>query len=209
MAASIPFRGSRDYWERRYAKGGNSGKGSYGEFAEFKAEILNNFVIANHIRSVIEFGCGDGNQLSLARYPQYIGIDISHTALNRCREKFSGDSTKLFLLSNEYNGQTAECALSLDVLYHLVEDQVFADYLRNLFSSASRFVVIYTSNVAPDELAVRNSQMRTHVRHRYVTGYVAEHYPEWKLVENIPNRYPYNWETGKGSFAEFFVYSNS
>ena len=33
-----------DYWEARYAAGGNSGKGSGGVFAEFKAEIVNTFV---------------------------------------------------------------------------------------------------------------------------------------------------------------------
>jgi hypothetical protein len=205
--ASLRFRSSQDYWERRYVKGGNSGAGSYGGFAEFKAEVLNHFLLTNHINSVIEFGCGDGNQLSMVNYPQYIGIDISQTVLNRCRAKFAEDPTKTFLLSGQYSGQTAECAVSLDVLYHLVEDQVFTDYMRNLFSSASRFVVLYTSNVMPYELEVRNSLMREHVRHRYVTGYVAEHYPKWKLAEHIPNRYPYNPKTGDGSFAEFFVYS--
>lgn len=207
-AANIRFRGSQDYWESRYAKGGISGAASYGEVAEFKAEILNKFLLANHVNSAIEFGCGDGNQLSLIKYPQYIGVDVSPTVLDRCRAKFSGDSTKTFLLSNKYRGQKAECAVSLDVIYHLVEDQVFADYMRNVFSAASRFVVIFTSNVKPHELEVRNSQAWKHVRHRYVTGYIAEHYPEWKLVQHIPNRYPYNWETGgKGSFSEFFVYS--
>lgn len=206
-AASIRFRGSQDYWERRYANGGHSGKGSYGEFAEFKAEILNKFLLNNQINSVIEFGCGDGNQLSLVKYPRYIGVDVSQNALNRCRARFSGDSTKTFLLSSEYKGQTAECALSLDVLFHLVEDEIFADYMRILFSSGSRFVIIYSSNVMPHELELRNSQMRKHVRHRYITGYVEEHYPEWTLVEHIPNRYPYDLEAGKGSFADFFIYA--
>ena len=204
---SLRFRGSQDYWERRYTKGGDSGKGSYGEFAEFKADVLNRFIAANRIQSVIEFGCGDGNQISLVKCPRYIGIDVSHSALDRCRARFSGDPTKTFVTLHEYDGQTAECALSLDVIFHLVEDDVFADYMRNLFSSASRFVILYTSNVEPDELALRNAPMMKHVRHRYVTGYVAEHYPEWTLFEHIPNRYPYNRKTGAGSFADFFAYS--
>jgi SAM-dependent methyltransferase len=205
--ASLRFQNSKSYWERRYALGGSSGSGSYGEFAEFKAEVLNHFLLSHCINSVIEFGCGDGNQLSMVNYPQYIGIDVSQTALNLCQARFAGDPTKTFLLSDHYSGQTAECAVSLDVLYHLVEDQAFADYMRNLFSSASRFVIIYTSNVLPHELEARNSLMREHVRHRHVTGYVAENYSQWKLAEHIPNRYPYNPKTGDGSFAEFFVYA--
>jgi hypothetical protein len=63
------FPGSADYWERRYAEGGDSGHGSYGRFAEFKAEVLNRFVAEQRIESIVEFGCGDGNQLTLASYP--------------------------------------------------------------------------------------------------------------------------------------------
>jgi len=32
---------SNKYWEERYAKGGNSGKGSYGKSAIFKADVIN------------------------------------------------------------------------------------------------------------------------------------------------------------------------
>ena len=33
---SLGFRNSPSYWEKRYAGGGNSGVGSYGEMADFK-----------------------------------------------------------------------------------------------------------------------------------------------------------------------------
>jgi hypothetical protein len=56
------FSSSGNYWEERYSQGGNSGSGSYAKFAEFKAEVLNDLVQQNAIRSVIELGCGDGNQ---------------------------------------------------------------------------------------------------------------------------------------------------
>jgi hypothetical protein len=45
--------------------------GSYGKFAAFKAEVLNAFVQEMRVDTVIEFGCGDGNQLTLARYPLF------------------------------------------------------------------------------------------------------------------------------------------
>ena len=78
------FPGSGTYWETRYSGGGNSGAGSYGQLAEFKAEVINDFVISKGISSIIEFGCGDGNQLLLARYPRYTGLDVSKVALARC-----------------------------------------------------------------------------------------------------------------------------
>jgi cyclopropane fatty-acyl-phospholipid synthase-like methyltransferase len=82
------FPGSKRYWDNRYSQGDNSGAGSYGRLAEFKAEILNKFVAENNIRSVIEFGCGDGNQLMLANYPYYIGVDVSPKAIEICRKLF-------------------------------------------------------------------------------------------------------------------------
>jgi len=94
-AKSREFPGSAAYWESRYKKGGTSGAGSYAQFAEFKAEVLNEFVQANAVRSVIEFGCGDGNQLTLAHYPRYVGVDVSPAAVEKCRALFQADATKL------------------------------------------------------------------------------------------------------------------
>src|SRR5215207_6091130 len=62
------FHGSEDYWITRYATGGNSGAGSYNKLAEYKAEVLNDFVKRHNVESVIEYGCGDGNQLKLTLF---------------------------------------------------------------------------------------------------------------------------------------------
>ncbi len=92
----VLFSGSAEYWELRYASGGSSGQGSYGRLAEFKAEVINNFVMERGVHSVIEFGCGDGNQLQLAKYPVYVGLDVSEKAVAMCKEKFNNDTSKLF-----------------------------------------------------------------------------------------------------------------
>src|SRR5665213_2293432 len=87
-AIGIQFPGSGTYWNRRYGVGGNSGAGSYGRLAEFKAKYLNGFVAREGVASVIEFGCGDGNQLSLADYSAYFGVDVSRRAIRHCRNRF-------------------------------------------------------------------------------------------------------------------------
>src|SRR5262245_5749758 len=93
------------YWETRYRTGGDSGPGSYGNLALFKARILNDFVAAEGVRSIAEFGCGDGHQLSLARYPTYLGIDVSSAAIEKCKSLFGCDSTKTFQTMQEYNSE--------------------------------------------------------------------------------------------------------
>ncbi|HEU4546756.1 MAG TPA: hypothetical protein VFR88_10740, partial [Microlunatus sp.] len=84
----LSFGSSGRYWERRYAKGGTSGAGSYGQAAEWKAEVVNGWVRDHGVTSVLDLGCGDGNQLSLADYPRYLGLDRSPTAVRACIERF-------------------------------------------------------------------------------------------------------------------------
>ncbi len=196
-----PFPGSAEYWESRYAAGGNSGSGSYAQFAQFKAEVLNDFVAKQRIRSVIEFGCGDGNQLSLAKYPQYLGFDVSSTAVARCRELFASDPTKSFELVSNYSGQKADLVMSLDVIYHLVEDSVYEGYMRALFAASNGHVVIYASDTDNNK-----GYEGTHVRHRKFTAWVAQHFPTWQLAQHIPNRHPNRGDDEKGSFADFYFY---
>ena len=63
--------------------------GSYGHAAQAKTDFLNAFIGQNAIQSVVEFGCGDGNQLSSAEYPRYVGLDVSKTAIGMCRRRFA------------------------------------------------------------------------------------------------------------------------
>jgi hypothetical protein len=153
------------------------------------------------VRSVIEFGSGDGSQLSLARYPQYLGFDVSTEAVKRGRTRFAGDDSKAFLTVAEYAGQRADLTLSLDVIYHLVEDAVFEAYMRMLFDASQKWVIVYASNHDDTDRAEA-----AHVRHRQFTRWVEANRPGWILKETIPNRYPYTGDYRLGSFSDFFIF---
>ncbi|MEE4660646.1 MAG: class I SAM-dependent methyltransferase [Halieaceae bacterium] len=197
----VAFESSPQYWESRYQSKGNSGSGSYGKLAEFKAGVLNDFVSARSIQSVIEFGCGDGNQLALANYPNYIGIDVSHTAVDLCTERFAGDASKRFVHSSDYGAERADLSLSLDVIFHLVEEQVFETYMADLFEAASRYVIVYSSNSDVD------GKFLEHVRHRRFTDWVEANRTDFQLVEHIPNRFPYDdSDPDNTSFADFYIF---
>ena len=173
------FDGSADYWEKRYRKGRDSGSGSYGGLALFKADVLNGFVRDNAVETVIELGCGDGAQLGLVEYPHYHGIDVSPAAIARCRERFAGDPRKTFDIAPP--AAQYDLALSLDVIYHLVEDTVFDAYMRALFRAARRHVIVYSSNR-------ERTVPEPHIRHRKFTDWVAAHAPEWGLRRTIANK---------------------
>ena len=195
----LRFTGSANYWERNYANGGTSGDGSYGTFAHAKANFLNAFIREHGVRSVTEFGCGDGHQLSLAVYPRYVGLDVSPAAIDLCTRRFAADSTKSFFL---YDGErfvdraglfNADLVLSLDVVYHLVEDSVFETYMTHLFASSRMYVVVYATNSEVSGTA-------PHVRHRKFTPLVEERFPQWRLTQLARGPKP-----GMGR-ADFFVY---
>jgi hypothetical protein len=198
----IAYAGSAHFWEGNYVQGRSSGSGSYGALAEGKSRFLNDLVRARGIRTVIEFGCGDGNQLSLADYPSYVGLDVSRTAIGLCQRRFADDRTKSFFL---YDGAyftdragifRAELALSLDVVYHLTEDSVFEAYLGQLFAAGQRLVVIYSTDAEIGGTA-------PHVRHRRFTPWVEANCPRWRLAEVTPGP---NTEQAR---ADFFVYERS
>jgi hypothetical protein len=198
------FAGSADYWERHYSDGGDSGSGSRARLAAFKAEVINGFVEEHSVESVIEFGCGDGNQLSLARYPRYLGFDISRAAIARCKKLYRNDPTKSFALLRDYAGQHADLTLSLDVIFHLVEDAVFEGHMRGLFGAADRYVIVYSSDADDPE-----GPRPAHVRHRAFTKWVRDEAPGWTLMSHIPNRYPYAGDLSQGSMSDFFIFERA
>ncbi|MGW5659968.1 class I SAM-dependent methyltransferase [Streptomyces sp. NPDC003758] len=210
MVSKHCFPGSREYWERRYAQGGTSGCGSEGALAQFKAQILNTFVKENSVSSVIEFGCGDGRQLRLAAYPRYLGVDVSETGLRKAMREFSGDTTKSFLgydprtFRDEARFLTADLSLSLDVIYHLVEDEIYLLHLEHIFGAARRFVILYTSDSSSLDV---HEYVPPHVRHRPVTRDIEKKFPGWRLRERVKNAYPHTGGDGRlTSFANFYIY---
>jgi len=197
---NISFPGSAVYWENRYRKNGNSGIGSYGKNADYKATILNQFVAENNISTVIELGCGDGNQLKQFRFPSYTGLDVSETAIRKCIKIFENDCSKKFLLYdkdvfvNHKDSLIAELALSLDVMYHLIEDKVFETYMHRLFSVSSKYVIIYAWDVEEGR--------KYHVRHRKFTEWIAGYFPSFQLLKIIKSN-------PKDGYCDFFIYKRN
>ena len=120
------------------------------------------------------------------------------------RTAFRGDATKRFYHSSELPPSTrANLSLSLDVVYHLVEDETFDQYMHNLFEAADRFVIVYASNVD-------RKTPEPHVRHREFTHWVAANRPDFSLIQHIPNEFPFDARDPENtSFADFYVFERS
>jgi Methyltransferase domain len=136
------------YWNRRYAQGGNSGDGSYGILAAYKADLINQFIKDKGIKSVIEFGCGDGSNLSLYHCESYLGMDVAASSVRLCIDKYQKDAHRSFMVYDpphyKNNFFQADLVMSLDVLYHIIDEDDFQKSLQDIFSTAAKYVILYT-----------------------------------------------------------------
>lgn len=164
------------YWQARYAAGGSSGAGSAGDIAEQKAAAVNTLIEAEDIRSVVDWGCGDGKQLDLLALPDaYLGVDIAPAAIARCIERHPGRAFLVWPPRGVEVTVRAELALSLDVIFHLVDDRDFDAYWRRLFASATRWVLLHGTNHDRND-----GDTARHVRHRRHTPLTPT---GWSLVD--------------------------
>ena len=200
MAPLIGFKNSRGYWETRYRIGGHSGEGSRGEPARYKAEVINEFLKERQIQSMIEFGCGDGHQLGMFMVPHYTGVDVSRTIIEHCRKLYASDDSKSFIVLDDYHDEKAQLAVSLDVIFHLVEDKVYDEYMERLFNAATNYVMIYSTSV---DLA---STGTPHVRHRDCVTDVARRFPSFKRLTGAETALPPPVRFDRGQPTSFFIY---
>ena len=166
-----------NYWDNKYSGGGNSGKGSYGKYAEYKAKIINYYIEKYNIKTISDLGCGDGHQMSLiSGYEKYVGYDISPHILSVCEKKFNKNK-KISFCSEMSDLPEADLCLSLDVIYHLVDDDDYEYYMSNLFNKSKKYVLIFSTN--QDE---NDHRLKHFIYHRKFTDWVDEH-TGFKLIE--------------------------
>jgi predicted TPR repeat methyltransferase len=181
-----------NYWNDRYVAGGNSGAGSYGEYAVHKADVINYYIEKYEIKTISDFGCGDGNQISLLTgFEKYAGCDISPRIIEVCKKRFENDKRYSFY-GYIHQMPSADLCMSLDVIYHIMDYGDYETYLATLFEKSDNYVLIFSSNHD------RKVETVSHIHHRIFTKFVDEFVPNFKLVEEIEN----NLNTS----AKFFLY---
>jgi 2-polyprenyl-3-methyl-5-hydroxy-6-metoxy-1,4-benzoquinol methylase len=182
-----------NFWEERYRSGGSSGPGSYGESAEYKASVINNYINKLEIKSISDFGCGDGNQISLLiGYDIYHGFDISSFVVDKNIEKFLSKNN-MFFYKNVHDLPKSDLTLSLDVIYHVSRMVDFVDYLTRLFDRSKKYVLIFSTDRNEE-----NQSEESYIYFRKFTDWVETNIPDFKLVEKLDNP--------NGNGVDFYLY---
>ena len=174
------FDNSTQYWVDRYKWGGNSGKGSRGEVAHAKANFINSFCSEKKITAVVEHGSGDGLCASLINVEKYIGLDISDMAIDAAKRRCADTSRYTFLnilripkkdIQNFVDakiGNLPRVSISMDVIFHLIEDEVFFEYLEKLQSTTEKYIIVYSSDI--------DLYGAAHVKHRHYSKIFMDKY---------------------------------
>jgi hypothetical protein len=88
-----------------------------------------------------------------------------------------------------------DMAMSLDVIFHLVEEKVFETYMNQMFAAATRYVIIYSTDCSIGGTA-------PHVRHRRFSSWVDANQATWRLVQKRVQ------PKTEFSRADFYVYQH-
>jgi hypothetical protein len=88
-----------------------------------------------------------------ATLDEYQGIDVARSAVERCRELYRDHPNCRFDGYDTVEWKRYDLALSLDVLYHIIDYREYVSYLRRLFG-CSDYVLLYANREArPGEVA--------------------------------------------------------
>jgi len=184
-------------WQQRYRDSGNSGLGSRGDLLQFKVDFINSFIEENNIETVLDFGHGDLEVANGLVVSDYTGIDIFES--NVSHESHIKLVNSRF---DEYDGDSVDLVLCLDVLYHILEDEeeYLCKTIDKLIEKANKFVVIYAQD-----------SLNLYFDHQY-----KEHLHNSKWIQYIQKAHSDNLtlihrqdEPTSGSSALFFVYKKN
>lgn len=143
MHSEPAFDSERMYWNARYANGGNSGAGSYGDAMLRKVEWLSEL---EGVETITEIGCGDfsfGSHL-MAKKPDalYAGFDISETIVARNQKMYGQHSINFEPLLGSVIAPGSDLLLCVDVLFHIADDSEYEAMIRSLDKLWTKYLAL-------------------------------------------------------------------
>ena len=137
------------FWEKRYAEGGDSGKGSRGRRRRELWRIIDETI--PELKEVLDLGCGDLMLWGDRRPEIYVGVDKSPTIIDRNRELWPGRTFFVGDIANlrDKRGISFETVFLVAVLYHVELDEDYVAILENACRFSSRYIVITTWTRSP------------------------------------------------------------
>lgn len=136
-----------EYWDRRYARGGNSGDGSIGRYRKWKWGIIHRY--APDLTNVVDIGCGDLRFWGDVIPKQYVGVDISEIVITKNTLRHPRNNFITSPAEITIPGIQAPTVLCLDLLFHIMDDTAYTQILGNLCRYSTDLIFIFTWQKSP------------------------------------------------------------
>ena len=136
-----------NYWGTNEEGEGTSGNGSTKEVTREYRRFLEELIREEKITSVVDGGCGDWEFSQFIDWggADYLGIDISHVAINRAEERYAGPKVRFEQGSVIDELPSADLLIVKDVLMHLPIEDIHTFITNNLRPERYK-VVLLTHN---------------------------------------------------------------
>jgi hypothetical protein len=143
------------FWEKRYAHfiERGSGVGSRGQNLEYKRKLLREQGV-EQARSVLDVGCGDLEVVKTLALHNYVGVDLSMTALEIAK-RARPDWT--FFIAPAVNAPNAELVLCFEVLIHQEILDQYLDLIKYLTDKTERILIV--SGYEEETQSIRQNPM--------------------------------------------------
>lgn len=158
-AASLPAlaqRFSQIYDTNVWGEGSSIGSrpAHNSEYVQF----LQEFMLRNKIRSVVDLGCGDWQFSRFINWGgvAYAGFDVVKSVVESNSKKFTADNTKFFVFHSLNDLPKADLLLCKDVLQHLPNDliQQYLAFFKTRFNA-----MLITNDDYPEDIINRDIQI--------------------------------------------------
>ena len=142
---------TKAYWEKRFSSGDWENKNGRKQTKDFALAQIRNFDLPNKFSgSILDFGCGLGDSFPIYKnaYPnaKLMGIDISISAIEKCKEKYGSFGT--FISGTQEDVPMVDVIISSNVFEHLTDDIEIA---KKLIEKCNKLFIIvpYKENILP------------------------------------------------------------
>jgi hypothetical protein len=119
---------------------------------------------------------------------------VSSTVIDKCKELLP--QYDFYTTNNIPENLISDLVTSLDVIYHLVEDDVYDAYMKQLTAFNSKYILVYGTNFDKNDYS-------EHVRARKFTDHSA--FDDYELIYNKPNPLLKDHD-GQGTFGDWFLF---
>lgn len=151
--------------------------------------LLNDHVDHDELR-ILDAGCGKGwltDKLTEVGH-KVIGVDSSQAAIDICKENRKG-AFEVDLLSKFSSPLLFDVVLSMDVLFHVIDDDEWEVSLENIASLVSSNGVL----IIAEDAREKTYALGDYIIHRSMQDYLSVLSPlGYKLVEKCPYRFSGN-----------------